>query len=133
MSSDWIAVFSGTRRELDDASEALVRSSVKLVVGRGARIYVGDAKGVDALVRETMPYEGSRVFKADWDAYGKGGGPKRNLAMLEAALKAVGGDTKLVRVYAFPCSLSSGTFDCVKRAAKMGIASYVSPVTRKGG
>jgi len=123
--SEWIAVFTGSRHELTEGADNLLKNAVKLVRQRGASLYVGDANGVDALVRAQGP---AVVFEADWRNFGKGAGPRRNKEMLTAALAAVGGNPLLVKLYAFPATDSRGTWDCVKTAALMGIASYVTPI-----
>jgi hypothetical protein len=74
---------------------------------------VGDAKGVDSLAREyavenNIPY---KVFKADWNLYGKKAGPIRNELMLE--------DIKPDLVIAFRGG--RGTEDCARKAMEKSI------------
>jgi hypothetical protein len=79
----------------------------------GAIIVVhGGARGADALVDEAARAKGHpvEVFPADWKRHGKGAGPIRNQAMLDA-----GADF----VVAFPGG--RGTADMVRRAREAGV------------
>ena len=50
-------------------------------------VRVGDAKGVDAIVRDWADQEGLEIeiFEADWKKYGRSAGPIRNAAMMIGA------------------------------------------------
>lgn len=95
-------------------------------------IVVGDATGADEAARTWAVSNGVNltVHKADWNAYGRSAGPRRNQEMVDA-----GADLCL----AFPMSGSRGTWDCVNRAKKAGIVVTVisqnaeedSPITQQ--
>jgi len=73
-------------------------------------INVGDAKGVDKLVRENeWNMQKLKVFHADWESYGKSAGPKRNKKML----------SKSNYLIAFPRHDSKGTISAINIAKDM--------------
>lgn len=74
----------------------------------------GGSTGIDNLARRIAEALGIRVetFKARWDLYGKGAGPKRNQAMLDSGVDLV---------IALPGKYSRGTFDMIRRANKAGV------------
>ncbi len=78
-------VFSGCRDFTDyDFLESKLN---EILSHRNFKILVGEAKGVDSLVRRyakeyNIEYQ---VFKADWDTHGKSAGHKRNKAMVDLA------------------------------------------------
>ena len=76
-------------------------------------IIQGGARGADSLGGTYANQRGisCRVFKADWDRYGKSAGFRRNQQMLDEGKPDV--------VVAFPGG--KGTADMVKRAKKAGI------------
>lgn len=85
---------------------------------------MGDAKGADELAKEyavvkNIPY---RVFKADWDLYGKKAGPIRN----EEMIKIIEPDL----VVAFRGG--KGTEDCVRKAMELSIP-VLFKYKKKGG
>jgi hypothetical protein len=59
--------------------------------GRIDTVYVGDAKGVDAMAVRWCQENGItyRIFKAEWDLYGRGAGPERNGEMIMAGGQAL--------------------------------------------
>lgn len=78
-------------------------------------------KGADAMARNwftyqyyqgLVPWDAMKEYAAEWDGFGKAAGPLRNQAMVET-----GAD----RVLAFRLNHSSGTTDCMDRAARAGI------------
>lgn len=81
-------------------------------------IVVGDATGADEAARTWAASNDVKlsVYKADWNTYGRGAGPRRNQEMVDS-----GADLCL----AFPMSGSRGTWDCVNRAKKAGIVVTV--------
>jgi hypothetical protein len=88
-----------------DAIEALPRWAVVVHGGaRGADQTAGAFADAFGLAQE--------VFPADWKRHGKGAGPLRNQAMVDA-----GADI----VYAFPLPSSRGTLDLIRRAEAAGI------------
>lgn len=78
-----VVVFSGSR---GIETSALVRDTLaRLRAGHGhCLVKVGDARGVDALVRQHARDYGHvvRVFAADWGGLGKRAGMARNAEML---------------------------------------------------
>ena len=79
-------------------------------------VHVGDARGVDSLVRQWC-FErriAMKVFHADWDTHRKAAGFIRNREMIEAA------GPKAVCV-AFHKNNSPGTADCIRQAKKAGL------------
>lgn len=73
-------------------------------------IIVGDARGVDATVRQACP--NARVFAADWDKFGKRAGILRNIEML---------DLKPDLVVAFWDGVSPGTKFMIDESLKRRI------------
>lgn len=85
-----------------------------------SNVLVGDASGIDAGARawcESMNVSVA-VYVAQWDTYGVAAGPRRNAAMVADAEV---GDICL----AFPSKNSRGTWDCVRKAKKAGLAVLV--------
>ena len=82
-----------------------------------SKLYVGDAKGLDATSREWGFDKGIVVydFKAEWDQHGKAAGPIRNRQMLEKAKHDSEGRAILI---AFPGG--RGTENCVRTAKDLG-------------
>lgn len=104
-------VFGG--RDFEDASLAFeTLDRVHAVRPIGLLVH-GGASGADSLGGEWAERHGVpvRVFKADWKAFGKGAGPKRNQQMLDEA--------KPDKAVAFPGG--KGTADMKTRATRAGI------------
>lgn len=80
-------------------------------------IHVGDAAGVDQIVRSECFDNAIRYkkYEADWINYGKAAGPIRNARMLN--LGAIG----LVIAVHEDISKSKGTKNCLKQAKNLGI------------
>jgi len=89
-------------------------------------IVVGDATGADEAARSWATANDVKlsVYKADWRAYGRYAGPRRNQEMVDH-----GADLCL----AFPMAGSKGTWDCVRRAQKAGIVVTVIKDGETGG
>jgi hypothetical protein len=121
-----ILVVSGTRKELPIDVKFRVLRQLKRIgaFDESTEVYVGDATGVDALVKD---YASATVFAADWDKHGKRAGPLRNKALLTEAIANSFGKTPVV-LLAFPGRGSKGTVDCIRQAAGMGIEIHVYPV-----
>ena len=84
-------------------------------------IFVGDCPtGVDKFVLEYCRENNvqNTVFKADWNKYKRGAGPRRNEEMLKHA------DMLL----AFPGPDSKGTVNAINIAVRKGITRVVYPV-----
>jgi hypothetical protein len=99
-----------------------IRSGHTVVIVEG-RCYKG---GVDRAAQrwaEAVKSDGWAVenegHPADWRAHGRGAGNIRNGEMVELGAEMV---------LAFPNRASSGTWDCLKQAAKAGIPGRVYPL-----
>lgn len=91
-----------------------------------AKLFVGDARGVDAVVRR-MQITGveNRVYVADWKGFGREAGPKRNHDMLCEAVQ----DNAHTVVLAIPHPTShKGTMNCVEQAVRLGLPVDVRPL-----
>ena len=93
-------------------------------------IFVGDAKGVDATIREFCITKGveHEIFYADWESYGFAAGPIRNKQMIEAAYKFHQESGDEIVMLAFPGPKSKGTKNAIEIAQKMGINVLVREV-----
>lgn len=104
---------------------ALVRNALRAYLRQHHRlsVYVGDCPtGADLYVRqwcmEQLPsVVDVHVFRADWRAYGKHAGPRRNQAMVDAVPRA-----HLCVAWWQLGAPNRGTADCVRRAFSAGIA-----------
>ena len=110
---------TGSRGPLWVEQDALVCERLTEFYTPGDRFVVGDAKGVDALVRcwcleRFIPYE---VFEADWAQYGKRAGPVRN-GLMVARMLTLRNEGRALRCLAFPGPKSVGTYDCIRQADK---------------
>ena len=114
-------IFSGWRGPLSSKQAAMIETLVRARVAlcdEPPRIYVGCAKGVDALVRNLWPE--AIVFKADWDEHGKAAGPIRNRTMVDYAVS----DREMVTMLAFPHAIKgSGTWNMIRTASRHGVTT----------
>lgn len=80
--------------------------------------------GVDLIAATVAEQWGWAVeaHPADWQRYGRGAGPRRNTVMV-----GLGADV----FAAFPGAESTGTWDCVRKAARAGIPGRVWPLTAR--
>jgi hypothetical protein len=83
-------------------------------------IIAGGCRGVDKSFEEAckamnVPVE---IFAADWDKYGKGAGPNRNLAMIQA-------DPSFVIAFHRTIHKSRGTANCVGQALVHKLKVYL--------
>lgn len=118
-------IFSGTREDLSPDDEFFVAERVRRYAVLSREVAVGDCPtGVDALVRRLVPH--AYVFVADWDRLGKAAGPERNGRMVEWAAEV--DDYASRALVAFPGHKSSGTWDCVRRAAAAHVRAIVDAV-----
>ncbi len=91
-------------------------------------IVAGEARGADRIAKEWAVVHGnvnSRVhyvgYPADWDEHGKAAGSIRNQQMIDAGATVV-----VAFKNGFDHTLSrGGTEDCVRRAQKAGIPTYL--------
>ena len=81
----------------------------------------GGCKGADSIAGYLAAQLGFpvKVFKADWQKYGKAAGPKRNQQMLDE------GHPTLVVAFHDAITESKGTKDMITRAEKAGIKTIV--------
>lgn len=108
-------------------------------------VRVGDAPGGDAITydwcrQHSLSYDiGYKVFRADWDRYGRGkgspAGPIRNKQMLTGEGDPVAGYADLL--LGFPRTdgaritvPGSGTWGCVIMAAELGIKVEIPPYVK---
>ncbi len=98
-----------------------ILDSLETEYGEVTYLIHGAAKGADTFASEwaTMRDVAEIAFPANWKAHGKGAGPRRNIAMLDAHPDAI--------VVAFPVPDSIGTFHCIKEAEKRGMTVRVFP------
>lgn len=96
------------------------RAKARGYPGPVTAVYEGEADGADTCARAWAASRGIpvRSFEADWSRYGPAGGPRRNAAMLAAAVVEMRGGED-VTVVAFPGGV--GTADCVERAQEYGL------------
>jgi hypothetical protein len=139
-----IVAFSGWRRWTD---EQFVRRVLDDIYADGLFVRVGDAEGLDRIVREEVAASGMWVlteYVAHWDKEGKGAGAIRNRRML---LGLDAGDPNRGRpadlLIAFPepgratPARNSGTWNAIQQAHWRGIdirvPGYKPPVTQPSG
>lgn len=95
------AISGGRNRKLEEHELRFIERGLV----KGDKIHVGDARGVDASVREY--FQDIHVeFKADWKLYRQGAGPVRNGHILKEADHLI----------AFPSKNSKGTWDAIRQA-----------------
>lgn len=84
--------------------------------------------GADAIVRECCERLGftERRFPADWKL-GQSAGPRRNAAMLEAAIATAKEKHTRLLCLAFWDGESKGTLDTIRRATKAGVRVRIIP------
>jgi hypothetical protein len=93
---------------------------VLAVFDKGVTIIHGGAPGADSIADNVAHDLGLKVreFKAEWDRYGRGAGPKRNQRMLDE------GKPDCVIAFHHNINESRGTRDMVIRALKSGIPPW---------
>jgi len=113
-------VFTGSRNWDQIEPVTVVLASLQDAYGDDLWVYVGDARGLDAVVREECSRLGIgfSVFVAQWGEFGKMAGPMRNRAMLDAA-------APVAVLHAFPMGGSRGTWGCVREAKERGVPVVV--------
>jgi len=87
---------------------------------RGIALLIhGAARGADSLAGDWARERGIDVapYPADWGAFERAAGPKRNQQMLD--------EGKPQGVVAFPTPKSVGTYDMIRRARKAGLGVMV--------
>ena len=112
-----IVMFSGSR-DFDDEVAVLV--ALRAVAKQGATVHVGDARGLDEIVRRRCESIGIPcvVFVADWSTEGKAAGVRRNQRMIDS------GPDRLIAFYSGKIE-SPGTRHAVDAARKAGIPVMV--------
>lgn len=131
-------VFSGSRHHNTELVYEMVVRIIKHLeskYNRSIRYYVGDARGLDSIVRtvltaEKVEPERVKVFFADWDKHGKYAGLERNTRMLKVAILDANNNTFDVFLSAFPLPTSRGTNHCILAAMDLGVGhkSFVLPL-----
>lgn len=109
-------IFCGPRDATPDL-EPWIHRAFDLCGFNITEVLVGDAKGIDAMVKEICETAGipCTVFRADWKKHGRGAGPSRNGLMVAEA-------DALVAVWD---GQSAGTMDCIAQAQQKGIPVYI--------
>lgn len=83
------------------------------------KLIVGDADGVDKIVREAVYY--ATVKYAEWDKYGNAAGPFRNSMMIKEALLTEGVSSIECVAFWDGKIKNSGTLNCVTMARQANI------------
>lgn len=129
-----ILVVTGWRGPLSSGDAEAVRVKIEEIWAAASltrepfALACGDASGVDACARRAAEclHAKASVFAADWNAHGKAAGPRRNWEMLCWAHSEAGPG---VQVLAFPHRMKSvGTWDCVRKAVRLGLSVEICPV-----
>lgn len=116
-------IITGTREELSAEDRAIATDLILRAAAWADEVGVGDCPtGIDALVRELVP--GARVFRADWQAFGRKAGPMRN-----GDLVGWGAEADECWALGFPGPRSKGSWDCVRQAK----AAEVDVLVRRVG
>jgi hypothetical protein len=107
-------IVSGSRTITDYAAVKSVLDSHR---HRIHTVFVGDARGVDALAVRWCKENGItyQIFRAEWNLYGRGAGPERNKDMILA------GGEALIAIYE---GESKGTKNMMAQAERAGIPVY---------
>lgn len=82
-------------------------------------LIVGDARGADQIARDWAIKNSvfHKLHLADWDAYGKGAGPRRNSDMVKSAFEF---KMQVETVICLAAPGGRGTADCVNRCREAG-------------
>lgn len=112
-------IVTGSRHATDpDHQEVVDQALMQLAIADGPieALVVGGAPGIDSIAEDLAHVHKVKVevFRADWEKYGKGAGPRRNQQMVDDGADAV---------LAFPMAgmPNVGTWNCVKKARAAGI------------
>lgn len=113
---------TGSRDWTDEATvrAALARQTLLNHPDEKYTLVHGDARGLDriaAKIAKEFDWE-VEAYPADWERFGKAAGAHRNELMC-----AKGADVCL----AFPLPQSRGTYDCARRAGRLGIRVVTYP------
>ena len=118
-----VVMMTGSRRWTDVGT---VLNTMAEHVHPDEEVRVGDAKGLDAIVRLWWPPKHTTVFEADWNTHGRAAGPLRNARMLDA-----GPRPRLVLAFLQLCTarscqdydphISHGTANAMLAATQRGI------------
>lgn len=119
-------VVTGSREDLTSYQMMVVRNMLDRIITTGHvnTIAIGDCPtGVDLFATQWAEKAGfkPKIFKANWDRYGKAAGPKRNQQMIDWA-KAQPLPSFCI---GFPGKKSKGTYDCLRRAREAGFEVLV--------
>lgn len=112
-----VIVCGSRRREPSDEDIERALTEAKLEV---TMLVCGMAPGVDLAAYAWARRKGLFIDEhpAMWSIHGDRAGPVRNAEMVRVAQACV----------AFPCPLSKGTWDCVKKAKAAGLPTLVSTI-----
>jgi predicted polyphosphate/ATP-dependent NAD kinase len=114
-----IVIITGGRNYRDFARVSQILSKLNLDL----LIHGGCPSGVDRFGEDFAKEFGkdSKVFEADWEAFGKFAGPKRNKEMMAFGKEMVEKGHKVV-VIAFPGG--NGTANAIENAKKLGLKVF---------
>lgn len=123
-----VVVLSGTRTELSERDERLIRGTMQRIAERFevSEWRVGDCPtGVDLAVRSLKKlFSPMATYEAKWKTEGYVAGPKRNRLMLE-------GPTRADLLLAFPVMGGLGTQDCIRQALTLSVDTIVTWLGQK--
>ena len=88
------------------------------------KLIVGDADGVDKIVRDAYHYYAT-VKYADWEKYGNSAGPLRNSMMIKEALFTEGVSSIECVAFWDGKIKNSGTLNCVTMARQANIPTTI--------
>jgi hypothetical protein len=105
-------IITGTRNPSANII-AMLRNDID-ILSTDVIIIHGGCRGVDSLADYFAHQRGIRtkIYKAEWDRYGRSAGPRRNRKMLK--------DHPNAEVWAYPGPDSIGTLNCIRTAKKLG-------------
>lgn len=110
-------MFSGSR-DFSDKEAVLV--ALRAVAKQGADVIVGDARGLDQIVRDACERIGIYhvVYRANWSQEGTAAGVRRNQRMIDS------GPDRLIAFYG-PSGETPGTTHAIEAARRAGIPVMV--------
>jgi hypothetical protein len=123
-------IVTGTRQKLTEQQLDTMSSKFEELDSAYDEVLVvtGDAEGVDKFAMQLACAFGWtwRGLKANWESYGKRGGPLRNEQIVQTAIehcyyRSHSDDEVDILCLAFPAVNSIGTWDCVRAARRRDI------------
>ena len=117
-----ILVVTGTRKAKAKTHLPIIKSEIRRI--KPQIVIEGGAEGVDSIARKVCEDLCIPVMtvKADWTAFGKAAGHKRNGRMIMLAALIISDVEGLSFVPDDPSILSKGTRNCIEQMQKAGIS-----------